>query len=710
VFAEFGVPVRVSAWPRVAASGLARYLLRVFEALDTWGRDEVVNLMASPWFAASDGTEGAYAILARAAQILAGRSEWRGNLRQLDRRIAAGTPRGPAAAAARLPQSAEALRALQARLDRFEQLADAFATSMNAAQFLDTLEPLVVEATGAIGRLPEAEREAERHAAAALRGLIGEMRRGYGHVEDTRPLREWVAQFERALGEATYLQPEPEHGVMCLSAAEARHLAFDHVFFCGVEEGRMPAPEPAEAVYDELDYQDLGLSGAVGGHGDHVGLEMLRFHHVIAAAQQSLTITYCRLTPDGKEQLPSPFLAELIELFDGRVEEPAPGVLDFVPPPPLIASPRDLRNAALSQVPELQKAYPDWVREAALGAAVENRRAGPEPFDIYDGVLAAEDVRALVAARFGPAYQFSVTQLEAYAECPFRFYVETVLGIRDDEPVSEELDPRDRGAMLHAVLQRFHERHPGQSLADLRGEDDGGDLVAALADIVDAVFAERRESLAPTPDGVLDVERARMKDVLARYVHIELDLLSRAIRSKKGEPDWKPSHFEVSFGRAGGAIGADSWNRPEPVTLDTEAGPVLLTGKIDRIDLYKKLARIVDYKSSVYVTKADFDEGRSLQLAVYAMALETCIAPEFTCAEALFVAVGRKKWAEGLDRDEDGWDRRRTIALQALSQYVEGIRAGDFPPLPAKDELSFDTRRRAARYTPSRIERKRETS
>lgn len=709
VFEEFGVPVRVSAWPPVGASALARYLLRVFDALDTWGRDEVAHLLASPWFAAPDGTEAAYALLARAAQILAGRSEWRSNLRQLERRMATGPSRGPAAAASRLPQGAGAIRALQDRLGRFEQVADTFADSMTAAQFLDALEPVVREATGAIGRLPEAEQEAERHAAAALRRLVDDMRRGYGPGVDTRPLREWVAQFERALNEATYLQPEPEHGVMCLSAAEARHLAFGHVFFCGVEEGRMPAPEPAEAVYDELDYQDLGLSGAVGSHGDHVGLEMLCFHHVIAAARESLTITYCRLTPDGKEQLPSPFLAELIELFDGRVEQPAPGVLDFVPAPGFIASPRDLRNAALSRVPALEKAYPDWVCEAALGAAIENRRAGSEPFDNYDGVLAAEDVRAQMAARFGSEYQFSVTQLETYAECPFRFYVETVLGIRDDEPVSEELDPRDRGAILHDVLQRFHERHPGQSLADIRGEGDDGALVAALADIVDAVFDERRESLAPTPGGVLEVERARMTDVMARYVRIELDPFERAKRAKKGEPDWKPSHFEVSFGRAGGAIGADPWNRPEPVTLDTGAGPILFTGKIDRVDLYKRLARIVDYKSSVYVTKADFDEGRSLQLAVYAMALETTIAPEFACAEALFVAVGQKKQAEGLARGDDGWTRRRDIALQALARYVEGIRAGYFPPLPANDGLPFDERRRAARYTPSRIERKRGT-
>ena len=62
----------------------------------------------------------------------------------------------------------------------------------------------------------------------------------------------------------------------------------------------------------------------------------------------------------------------------------------------------------------------------------------------------------LAAAIYGPALQTSVSRLEEFAQCPFRFFVHS--GLRAEERKVFELDARERGSFQHEVLKRFHEQ------------------------------------------------------------------------------------------------------------------------------------------------------------------------------------------------------------------------------------------------------------
>lgn len=60
----------------------------------------------------------------------------------------------------------------------------------------------------------------------------------------------------------------------------------------------------------------------------------------------------------------------------------------------------------------------------------------------------------------------SASALEALRNCPYQFFGQQLLGLREDEELSEELDKRDYGNWLHAVLHRFHEQAREQPPAD----------------------------------------------------------------------------------------------------------------------------------------------------------------------------------------------------------------------------------------------------
>ena len=103
--------------------------------------------------------------------------------------------------------------------------------------------------------------------------------------------------------------------------------------------------------------------------------------------------------------------------------------------------------------------------------------------DGADGILDPDLIKH-IQARYDEAHVFSVSQLEAYASCPFGFFTQFLLGLKPKERPVNELDPRLRGAMLHRILQAFHERNgTGETLEGAR---------AMMRECVDQQFDVRR--------------------------------------------------------------------------------------------------------------------------------------------------------------------------------------------------------------------------
>ena len=63
---------------------------------------------------------------------------------------------------------------------------------------------------------------------------------------------------------------------------------------------------------------------------------------------------------------------------------------------------------------------------------------------------------ALAGKIYGATLQTSVSRLEEFAQCPFRFFVHS--GLRAEERKVFELDARERGSFQHEVLKIFHEQ------------------------------------------------------------------------------------------------------------------------------------------------------------------------------------------------------------------------------------------------------------
>src|SRR5208283_4802234 len=93
---------------------------------------------------------------------------------------------------------------------------------------------------------------------------------------------------------------------------------------------------------------------------------------------------------------------------------------------------------------------PDWTQAEheceLIGKLLANQKPRREPEHLSP---------QLAEQLYGPALHTSVSRLEQFAACSFKFFVHS--GLRAEERQFFELDVRERGSFQHEALARFHQ-------------------------------------------------------------------------------------------------------------------------------------------------------------------------------------------------------------------------------------------------------------
>nr|WP_240894794.1 PD-(D/E)XK nuclease family protein [Kineococcus siccus] len=280
----------------------------------------------------------------------------------------------------------------------------------------------------------------------------------------------------------------------------------------------------------------------------------------------------------------------------------------------------------------------------------------------------------------------SASALQEWATCPTRHLFQYVLGIRDVEDVGarDGVDPRERGTLVHAVLEQFLSDHlgdterPGRDPGEAWSDADLDDLLRIFEDRVAGFVAE---GLAGRHAAVWSVERSRLRRALTAALQADSE-------SRRRNGSW-PIALEMPFGRDG---------HPDlEVYLPTQ-GPVTFAGFVDRVDATIDGGLVVlDYKAGKAAKYADLpvrgsgeaapdvvDRGRMLQLPLYALASRARFGSDRTPVEGYFSLVERGGVEVGSAIDDAAVER----LTDALEVSVSGIRLGIFPANPGKPDDS----------------------
>ena len=372
---------------------------------------------------------------------------------------------------------------------------------------------------------------------------------------------------------------------------EAPGLAARAALVLGAERGSWPvAPradpllgDPARgALNRRLGRRALATSAVRQAEAEYLGLSAL------AAAREVLAVGFTR-GPGGEG--PAPLVDEVLargEAADaclaadpplGRARSAAEAIRAAARLCSAGEGARALR--ALAAVPREwapAAGEPDLAGRAAAAAA-RGALEGERRQAWIDGraVPAAGAVPPGLAPAWASALpgEWSATQLETHARCPYRLFLQ-VAGVPEPDEGGIDMSSRDEGSLVHAVLEAFLRARRDRGAWPPRGTD--GDRAEASR-IAAVVFARFEAEGRVGDPGAWGARREAVRRRVLRWVDAEA----------RDHGGLRPVLLEYEFGGASG--------RP-PVVVPGAAGEIRLRGRIDRVDADDSHLLVIDYKNS----------------------------------------------------------------------------------------------------------------
>jgi ATP-dependent helicase/nuclease subunit B len=417
-----------------------------------------------------------------------------------------------------------------------------------------------------------------------------------GFAHQRVALRDWLPILEAGLmGLTVGVIPPALDQVLLGSIDRSRNPDLHAVFLLGVNEGVFPAPPSDPVLLTEADRAKIETSLRLGS-GLRQQLAHERFYRYIACtrARHQLFVSFSDADRLGRKLTPSAFIAHLKRLFPKLVIESA--AFDET----------DVRHASELIAPLLRAhATGDTSAKKLIDAPqfLALRRLADTP--VASTIAPLTD--ALVSRLYPSPLVTSVSRLEEFAACRFRFFV--TVGLRAKERLRHEVDARHTGTFQHEVLKEFHETV----------RKDFGSWHKIDANQARHLVREIAERLRPVfKNGVLlSTERNRVES--GNLINALEDFIETIVGWMR-QYEFEPAAAELKFGGDG----------PLPAwELELDGGRKLaFSGTMDRVDLLvdaeHRVGRVVvmDYKSSARKIDTQLLAGGvQLQLFAYLAAL-----------------------------------------------------------------------------------------
>jgi ATP-dependent helicase/nuclease subunit B len=508
-------------------------------------------------------------------------------------------------------------------------------------------------------------------------------------------LRDWLPILEAGLANLTVGVIPPVLDEVLVGAVDrARNPDLKLALVLGVNESVFPAAPATSTILTDADRDELNPAVALGP-GLRERLARERYYGYIACtrAREKLVVTFARNDTYGKMLNPSSLVAHLRQMFPeleieefhtdtdlGDVEhvsEIAPMLMGVQVgwAVPSLPERRD------EDIAPYQQNWARLLKIPVLATLLENLRQLREPDS-------AECLSPALAEKiYGATLQTSVSRLEEFAQCPFRFFVHS--GLRAEERKVFELDARERGSFQHEVLKKFHndltkESKHWRDIAPSEARERVGKIAAGLAQ-------NYRDGLLRADDQSRFAARV-LTESLQDFVEV-------LVAWMRGQYQFDPAVAELEFGF--GAGGAPAWE------INLDAGHKLaLRGRIDRVDLFREtsdsaLCVVMDYKSGGKKLDAILVEhGVQLQLLAYLNALRHWPNPQTLLGTARLIPAGvfhvnlRGQYASGGTRAEAlaDADESRRAAYRHTGRFDAGFldKFDNRPNMRCGDQFNYN--------------------
>jgi len=469
----------------------------------------------------------------------------------------------------------------------------------------------------------------ERRARAAIADLLSALASVHAAQEDpVWSIDDLAVAVRRAIEEQTFVAESAGAGVHLVDDQAARYGDFDTVTIVGVIEPEWPDRPRRNIFYPPSVLKSLGWPS----EKDRRAAADARFLDLLGCASAGTAISTFTLEDDALvsrsvqlDEIPRARLSTVVRAADDQTRVFVDEALTIDPP-------------ELTVLGDEARA---WVE----------LRVGRAPADSPDFHGAVQDISA-------PVHSWSVSAIETYLDCPFKFFAQHVLKLEEEPDDEEVMDPRRQGQFVHEVFERFFAewQEAGHRAITRANLAEAGEMFTAIVD----------RELARLPPGEAGLERTRLLGSPAAAGLGDAVLRMEAERPIPVVERLLERTLEGDF------------------TFSTADGPrtIALRGKADRLDLLEDgTFRLIDYKLGWPPNRA-----RALQLPIYGLCAEQRLAShrnrEWRMGEAVYLAFKGPRRVVPLF--SSAADRAKVLAeaQQRLADAVDAIARGEFPPRP----------------------------
>ncbi|MBP1679527.1 MAG: ATP-dependent nuclease subunit B-like protein, partial [Bacteroidetes bacterium] len=615
--ARYRIPVNITDRFHLDRSPVVVALLGLLRiASGGYRRDDLLRVASSHYLGLTDGVDGIDAgtleFVSRALRVTGGYGTW---VSRIDERL--GELRADSAGDAgrrgdRRQPGVEQLERARKDIARLHTLLAPLAGESTAEEFGRRL-------TAIFGELRVPARIVARAAAERPDDIERDMRayqKFLEVVDDTmtvlsfrdgpavrHPLRRFQDQLAVAVSRERYnIHERFRNGVLVTSIDETRGLSVGTMIVAGLIDGEFPSVYQSEVFLSE--------ERQLNRRRRHEWQQRYLFYQAVTNFSDRLYLTYPE--HDGEVEL---VRSSFLDAFLGAADPVLVRSDESPVPDSLLAEDEALswwirhgENIPEGPLPERWQASLAEVRRVA---AIERSRIDDHSFPEFEGLPGPSlSERARATLEDFRSAVFSATQLETYAQCPFKVFAERVLRLGTVDDYRDDLSPLEHGTLLHESLFEFFVRRRGSGAPQLKACTDveAEEALNELAEIVRGKIDRLH-----IPDAFWEVDRAILfgggrgrRGLLAEIIDVE----------RARDVETTPRYFEAAFGAGdnGPSTCDPELVRAAPVTVDG----VALRGKVDRVDVGPDSFTVIDYKTARKLPKpTGIEEGTSLQLPLY---------------------------------------------------------------------------------------------
>lgn len=488
----------------------------------------------------------------------------------------------------------------------------------------------------------------------------------------------YLDQIKTACSWARFnIKGRSDFGVLVTSVNEIRGLTSDYLFIAGLNDGIFPTRYNPEIFF----------SGSFAKKEiTHQTEERFHFYQSLCTWRKSLYLSTSSFNRD-RELIHSIFLKDFVKLFEAEeithenFKDSAFTLEDVqINYGSLIGVNSTINEDAATDLIDLN----DLNKKIA---AQKVRTSTPHIENSINGFVSLnnDSIITLALDEFKDR-EYSISQLETYAKCPFKYFLQYVLKLSDIGEPTEEVEPIELGSILHKILYEFYSELRDQKISLKNCTE------RELQKAQKIIFSIGERNL-DSPLFTSEISFYEREKILGIDGNQKDSILYQFLKNEKENSDNSiPSYFEVAFGSIESRIKDPTLSSSQSII----GGNVKFKGKIDRIDVNESDSTfdIVDYKLSLNSkpTKSDISDGISLQLPLYMFAAKQLFERkeiQFSPSEVYLYSLKfnenelKRHKISIIPTKSENRDREienlMNETITKIELYIESIVKGEFP-------------------------------